>query len=140
MRKSFVLLLLILIFTGSIVSADCEGIASFESPLSATCSSEFNQWYVCDNIVDDVKTSAWLSGWGDTTSPEVIVDLGDERCISELKLNDWVQSKRVMNVSISSDGANYFSLMNEEVFTPNNQMGSKISFTETQARYVKFNF
>ena len=141
MKKRVFALLLVFLFTISFATAACEGTASFESPTSASCSSQFNGWYDCGHLIDDVKTTGWLSGWGDTTwsDLEVVTDLGEEKCINELMLNDWVQTSRTMGISISSDGTNYIHITNK-TFTPNNQKGAKISLTETQARYIKFNF
>ena len=132
-------LLLSSMFVISFVSAVCEGTSAYESPANVSCSSYYNGFYDCYNLIDSDKNTAWLSGWGDVTSPEVVTDLGVESCISGVQLHDWVGTTRGVDISVSSDGVNFVSIYENDL-TPNNQKGAKIPFTETTARYVRFNF
>lgn len=89
-----------------------------------------------NNLTDGEYTENSYCGTKDTwTNHTLIIDLGEDKCIDEVKLyHNTNGAKPSYTISLSTDGTNYDPVGTTGAYAKN---CTSLSFTETKARYVK---
>ncbi len=111
----------------------------------ATTESGHTQTYASSAVTDGNTSSYWEGAAGFPAF--VTVDLGASHAITSVVLNvppatSWATRTETLSVLGSTDGTNFTTIVGSAVYTFNPATGNTvtITFTSTNARYVKINF
>ncbi|WP_139903016.1 CARDB domain-containing protein [Clostridium thermarum] len=135
-----VLLFQNVVFFPTVYAADTSNLA-LGKPITA---SSVQQTYVATNANDGNVNTYWEGAPG--TYPNTLtVDLGSVQSVYKLvlKLNtSWGSRTQTLSVLSSTDNTNYTTRVASATYTFNPSSGNTvtITFTETNARYIRLNF
>lgn len=114
----------------------CSGTASYETPVSATASSELSATYAASKAIDGSIYSYWFSESG--SPPDwIYFDLGSKKCISAINVVIVTADvPMTMDIQVSDDALSWTTVVTGWTVSTGNTWVEK-TFSEIEGRYIR---